>query len=57
VLHLPVSGTPAEIAPQAKAHIGGNQVTGLSNSSTAAGCGQERIAPIGALTDDTVTRT
>ncbi|GAB1341895.1 hypothetical protein MASR1M101_10220 [Gemmatimonas sp.] len=31
------SGTPAEIAPQVNAHIGGNQVTGLSNVRTAFG--------------------
>jgi hypothetical protein len=33
---------PAEIAPQAKAHIGGNQVTGLSKASTAPGVGTLR---------------
>ncbi len=31
----PPSGTPEETTPQPKAHIGGNQVIGLSSSSTA----------------------
>jgi hypothetical protein len=37
---------PAEIAPQAKAHIGGNQVTGLSRASTAPGVGTLREAGV-----------
>ena len=32
-------GTPEETTPHMKAHIGGNQVTGLSNSSTSRGFG------------------
>ena len=32
-------GTPDDTTPQANAHIGGNQVTGLSSSRTAAGAG------------------
>ena len=35
----PASGTPEATTPQAKAHIGGNQVIGLSNSATADGAG------------------
>ena len=31
---LPSSATPDEITPQANAHIGGNQVTGLRSSRT-----------------------
>ena len=33
--HWPVGETPDAIAPQAKAHIGGNHVIGLSSSATA----------------------
>jgi hypothetical protein len=32
--HLPSGDTPEEIAPQANAHMGGNQVIGFSNSAT-----------------------
>ena len=32
-------GTPEEITPHAKAHMGGNQVMGLSNSAMTLGCG------------------
>ena len=35
-----VSGTPAEMAPQVNAHIGGNHVTGLSSVRTALGSGR-----------------
>jgi hypothetical protein len=35
---------PAATAPQANAHIGGNQVTGLSSSAIARGAGQRRAA-------------
>jgi hypothetical protein len=34
-----VSATTADTAPQPKAHMGGNQVTGFSSSSTAAALG------------------
>ena len=33
------TGTPDDTTPHIKAHIGGNQVTGLSSSSTSRGCG------------------
>ena len=33
------SGAPEARTPQAKAHMGGNQVMGFSNSRTAAGAG------------------
>jgi hypothetical protein len=33
--HWPSAATPEEIAPQANAHMGGNQVMGFSNSATA----------------------
>ena len=36
------SGTPDETTPQAKAHIGGNQVIGFSNSTTADGAGYDK---------------
>ena len=35
----PLKGTPEDTAPQAKAHMGGNQVMGFSSSSTTAGAG------------------
>ena len=37
--HSPSGETPDETAPQAKAHIGGNQVIGLISCSAAAGSG------------------
>jgi hypothetical protein len=37
-------GCPEDTAPQANAHIGGNQVTGLRSSKTAKGLGSA-IAP------------
>jgi hypothetical protein len=33
--HCSSAATPDEIAPQANAHMGGNQVMGFSNSATA----------------------
>ncbi len=36
------SGTPDETTPQAKAHIGGNQVTGFNSSRTAGRLGSAR---------------
>jgi hypothetical protein len=36
-----VMETPEEITPQVKAHIGANQVTGLSSSRTARGSSRE----------------
>jgi hypothetical protein len=37
--HWPDAGIPEDTAPQPKAHIGGNQVIGLSSSRTALGAG------------------
>jgi hypothetical protein len=37
--HCAATGTPDDATPQANAHIGGNQVTGLSSSRTADGAG------------------
>ena len=42
IAQRPSSGTPEETTPQPKAHIGGNQVIGLSSSATADGAGCER---------------
>ena len=39
-----LTGSPDATTPQPKAHIGANQVMGLSSSSTAAGCGKEPLA-------------
>ena len=49
----PAACDPAETAPQAKAHIGGNHVIGFNSSSTAEGTGRasklevtvERVMP------------
>ena len=45
---LPAPPLPAiatvKTTPQAKAHMGGNQVTGLKSSATADGCGQGMAA-------------
>ena len=42
-VHLSAAGLPDEITPQPKAHIGGNQVIGFSNSRTADGDGRAMI--------------
>ena len=39
--HLSCKGTPEATTPQAKAHIGGNQVIGFSNSATTGHAGTE----------------
>ena len=40
--HFPCMLVPVLTTPQAKAHIGGNQVTGFSNSRTAPALGMRR---------------
>ena len=42
----PSKETPVAITPQAKAHIGGNQVMGLSNSKIADGAGKRRTVSV-----------
>ena len=44
--HRPSKETPVAITPQAKAHIGGNQVMGLSNSRMADGAGKRRTVSV-----------
>ena len=44
---LPSSATPAEMTPQANAHIGGNHVTGFRSSRT--------VEALGTLGDPTVS--
>jgi hypothetical protein len=39
----PASATPDETTPHPNAHIGGNQVIGLSNSSTTPGAGNSGV--------------
>jgi hypothetical protein len=44
--HFPSGAEPADTTPQPNAHMGGNQVMGFSNSSTAEGAGRDSIATV-----------
>jgi hypothetical protein len=54
--HFGPIGCPAEITPQANAHIGANQVIGFSSSNTVAATEREAGADMAAVAADIAIR-